>query len=107
MTKADFTYLDGHVIAFSLKGHSGFADFGGDIVCAAASSAAYMTANTVTDVYGIKADVALDERKGILALSMTREDAAKCKELLDGFALHVKSLSKQYPDNIQVSTTTL
>ena len=106
MTKVSFTSLDSRIIAFELSGHSGFSDEN-DIVCAAVSSAAYMTVNTITDIYGIEADISLDESKGFLSLSLSLEDAKRCKELLDGFVLHVKSLSSQYPDNIKCITSNI
>ena len=106
MTKIDFTSLKGRIIAFELSGHSAFSDEN-DIVCAAVSSAAYMTANTITEIYGIGADILLDESKGFLSLSLSFEDAGKCRELLEGFALHMKSLSAQYPDNINCLTSNI
>ena len=41
---------EGTVLGFSLQGHAGCGEAGGDIVCAAVSSAAYLTVNTLTDV---------------------------------------------------------
>ena len=41
---------EGTVLGFSLQGHAGCGEAGQDIVCAAVSSAAYLTVNTLTDV---------------------------------------------------------
>ena len=50
MTKATF-YFDKNVpYGFLISGHSDFAEEGYDIVCASISSAAYLVANTITEV---------------------------------------------------------
>ena len=40
----------GNLVGFVMEGHAGYADPGEDIVCAAVSSVAYMTANTITEI---------------------------------------------------------
>ena len=57
MIRAVFRYAGDAPRGFSLCGHAGAGVAGEDIVCAAVSSAAYMAANTVTDVVGAKATV--------------------------------------------------
>ncbi|MFQ8600843.1 MAG: ribosomal-processing cysteine protease Prp [Oscillospiraceae bacterium] len=42
---------------FEISGHAGYAGHGRDIVCASVSSAVMLTANAVTEVAGIDADV--------------------------------------------------
>ena len=106
MTRIDFTALKGRIIAFSFKGHSGFSD-DRDIVCAALSSAVYMTANTITEIYDLPADIKIDEGGGRFELSLSFEDAGRCRELLDGLRLHVESLRDQYPENIKCTLTNL
>ena len=44
---------DGRVMGFRVEGHSGYAEEGADIVCAAVSSAAYLIVNSVTEVRGV------------------------------------------------------
>ena len=54
MIRADFfANADGALLGFSVLGHSGLAQEGEDILCAAVSSAAYMTANTVLEILHI------------------------------------------------------
>lgn len=54
MIRADFLSLpDGRLLGFRLCGHAGWGEEGTDIVCAAVSSAAYLVANTATDVLGV------------------------------------------------------
>ena len=85
---------------FELKGHSGFAEHGSDIVCASVSSAAYMTANTITEVLGLSADISVDD--GYMMMKLTSHNALKAQDILKGFQLHINELSQQYPINIKV-----
>ena len=76
-----------------------FAENGKDVVCAAVSSAAYMTANTVTEIIGAKANAGATDGAMILEV---KEPCDKCLAVLKGFELHATELSKQYPKNIKV-----
>ena len=88
---------------FSVKGHctADANDELGRFVCASVSSAAYMAANTITDVVKDKADISVNEESGemVLRLISPRNES---KLVLKGFALHIMQLSEQYPDCIKV-----
>ena len=104
MIKAEFfTTAFGELLGFSMKGHSGSAQAGYDIVCAAVSSAAYMTVNTVTGVLNVDARVAVDD--GFLRIRVQEKDARSCRSIFAGFKLHMLGLEEQYPNNIEVSYT--
>ena len=104
MIKAEFfTTASGELLGFSMKGHSGSAQAGYDIVCAAVSSAAYMTVNTVTDVLNVDARVVVDD--GFLRIWVQEKDARSCRSIFAGFKLHMLGLEEQYPNNIEVSYT--
>lgn len=100
MIKVDF-FGTSPVLGFNISGHSGFAEEGSDIVCAAVSSAAYMTANTVTDV--IKATPKLRVSDGQMYLKLDYSDAHKCSAVMQGFVLHMLSLQEQYKQYITVT----
>lgn len=93
----------GELLGFEIFGHSGTAEAGNDVVCAAVSSAAYMAANTVTDV--LMADAEATVRDGEMSLRIGQKDAALCRSLLKGLKLHLIALEEQYPDHINVSYT--
>ncbi len=90
-------------LGFSFKGHAGYAAHGSDIVCAAISSVAYMTANTIIEIMSIDADVDVNEN-GEMTLRVPEESAEKTKELLLGLELHINELGKQYPKNVTITT---
>ena len=83
-----------------MDGHAGAGDAGHDIVCAAVSSAAYLVANTVSDVMHVscKAEAA----EGHFLFELAESDARYCQDLLNGLNLHVRQLQQQYPQNIKV-----
>lgn len=86
---------------FCVKGHSGLSEAGTDIVCAAVSSAVYLTVNTITDVLKLNPEV--EVRDGFLRLVFkTKAQALKAKTLTDGLELHLKSLEEDYPKNVKV-----
>lgn len=88
---------------FSVFGHctADANDELGRLVCASVSSAAYMAANTITDVVKDKADVFVNEQSGEMVLKLFAPKH-ETKVVLEGFALHIKQLSEQYPDCIKV-----
>lgn len=49
MIKAVFAVKGEKFIGFTVKGHSGYAESGNDIICAGVSSALMLTVNTITD----------------------------------------------------------
>ncbi len=94
---------NGTPLGFNFKGHAGYAPHGSDIVCAAVSSVAYMTANTIIEVMGVKADVNI-KGSGEMDFKIPLESAEKTKDILLGLELHIKELKKQYPQNVTITT---
>ena len=99
------TLAGGDLVGFRISGHSGFAESGSDIVCASISSAAYLVANTITDVIRAAAEVDVDEITGAMLLRVFQKDAAACRDILQGFKLHMLGLEEQFPKNIIVNNT--
>lgn len=106
MISAKFFVLEsGTIVGFEILGHSGYSESGKDIVCSAVSSAAYMTANTITDVIGISADVSINESTGYMKMLVSSKDALLCKDILNGFKNHLLMLEEIYSKNINVNYT--
>ena len=95
------TTASGEIVGFSMDGHADYGEEGTDIVCAAVSSAAYMAANTITEVFHADAQVSVDD--GEMLVRLTRNQAVNCRDILAGFKLHMVGLEEQYPENIRVS----
>ncbi len=101
MVRCAFFGSDGNLTGFRITGHAGAGTKGTDIVCAAVSSAAYLVANTVTDVLHVPAQIQVED--GLLQLSLPQEGQASCQPLLQGLALHLSALSKDYPDHMALT----
>ena len=103
MIQAIFTVQDKLVTGFEISGHSDFSEQGSDIVCAAVSSAAYMTANTITDVQELDCIVTVND--GFMKLKLSKAEARSAQVILNGLLLHLNALSQEYSDfiNLKIS----
>ena len=102
MIRVRFQTADDSITGFHLSGHAGAGEHGQDIVCAAVSSAAYMTANTVTEIIGATADITVDD--GYMRVMLT-DKIADCQDILSGFQLHLEALQEQYPKRVHLMNT--
>ncbi len=86
-----------HYVGFTLSGHAGFDRRGRDIVCAAVSSAAFLTANTL-EMAGL-AQCSQGENSLHALLTQQSEQGDL---LLRGLLQHLRELAKQYPGTIEI-----
>ena len=104
MIKAEFFVArKGMLTGFHISGHSGYDESGRDVICAFVSSAAYMTANTITDV--IKIAARAEVKDGDMLVRVNESDAEKCRDVLEGLRLHLVSVQEQYPEFLKVIFT--
>ena len=91
MTRVEFFDQDGRISGFCCSGHSGYAEAGSDIVCAAV-------------VLGerVKTKVNEEEARITLHLPATCEDEDAAQAVLTGMMLTLCSLRDEYPDHIEV-----
>lgn len=90
----------GKLQGFEVKGHSGLAERGNDILCAAVSSACYMTVNTLTEVLKIETDIKVNEDGYMKAV--VSDMTSEAENLLKGFQMHITALAKDYRKNLKV-----
>ncbi len=92
------------VSGFTAKGHSGYAEAGSDIVCAAVTSAIRMTECAVNDVLGLEASVRVRDDTISLRLpgGLSQSNENTCQTLLTALMLYLTELHEEYPDNILV-----
>ena len=83
MTKITFFRSNGQIYGFRESGHSGFAESGDDIVCAAISAMTMLLINTIEDGYGGRVSYDINEDDTVVlfksrsALSEFEEDEKK------------------------------
>lgn len=104
MTKVEIFNQNGRINGFSVSGHSGYAEEGSDIVCAAVSTAVTFAECTINDVLGNHANTRVneDEPRVTLTIPATCDDEDAVQAVLTGFMLTVMSLRDDYPDFIEV-----
>ncbi len=103
MTSVKFLSNKESVCGFEIKGHSSnnCDDLEGKIVCAAVSSVAYMTANTITEIIGDECEIDIDD--ALMRVKVINPNL-NTKVILDGLKLHLTELSKQYSKRIKITT---
>ena len=104
MTRCEFFTEDDRITGFSISGHSGYAENGADIVCAAISAVVTMAEATINDVCGAKAKVRVKDEQArvtlMLPASCDEEDAVQA--VLAGMMLTLINMRDDYPDYIEV-----
>ena len=100
MITVRFAFSDGLYTGFSVQGHAGLAPKGEDVLCASVSSAAYLVANTLTEICKVSCDAAASD--GSMTVRLSEWDDESVQTLLKGFALHMRELSRQYPRQLKV-----
>ena len=95
---------DDRITGFSVSGHSGYAEAGADIVCAAISTAVTMAEATINDVCGAKAKVRVKEEDARITLTLPTscDEEESVQAVLSGMMLTLISLREDYEDYIEV-----
>lgn len=104
MITCQFYLSDDTIVGFIVNGHDTPDDSGISLLCAAVSSAVYLTVNAVTDVAGVS-PLVLETADGLMTLRLRQDDAEKCRLLLEGLRLHVTALAADHPKIITVKNT--
>ena len=104
MTRCEFFTEDERITGFSISGHSGYAENGADIVCAAISAVVTMAEATINDVCGAKAKVRVkDEQARItLTLPVSCDEEETVQAVLAGMMITLAGMRDDYPDYIEV-----
>ena len=104
MTRCEFFTEDERITGFSVSGHSGYAEAGSDIVCAAISAVVAMAETTINDVCGAKAKVRVkdEDARVTLMLPASCDEEETVQAVLSGMLVTLLSLKEDYPDYIEV-----
>ena len=102
MTSVNFLTDSNGIYGFEISGHSSknSGDTAGKIICSAVSSAAYMTANTITEIIGDKAEVTVSDAEMLFSV---KNPSPASRQVLLGLKLHLTELSGQYSNNIKIN----
>ena len=82
----------GEITGFRCEGHSGYADSGEDIVCAAISALVINTINSIEELTGDQIDVDIDEDEGYIDASFFEVPGKDAQLLLRSLALGLTNM---------------
>jgi uncharacterized protein len=95
------TRVNGRITALHVSGHAGFAPFGRDIVCSAASALVLSTAHGLAAHCRAKVRVT-DDGAGDFHLSVPRGGNARAQALLETTVSGLRAIARSYPQSIRV-----
>ncbi len=106
MTTATIFSEGDRLTGFEVQGHSGYAEAGGDIVCAAVTSAVRLVECAFNDVLGLEASVKVKEKEASIILKLPAKlgptHESVCQTLMTAFMVHLAELAEEHPENLIV-----
>ena len=104
MTKCEFFTEGDRITGFTISGHSGYAEQGQDIVCAAISAVVTMAEATINDVCGAKAKVRVKDEDARITLTLPAscDEEETVQAVLAGMLVTLCNMRDDYPDYIEV-----
>ena len=104
MTRCEFFTEDDRITGFTISGHSGYAEAGQDIICAAISAVVTMAEATINDVCGAKAKVRVKEEDARVTLTLPAscDEEDSVQAVLAGMMITLIGMRDEYPDFIEV-----
>ena len=106
MIEVTFYSEGSRLTGFTVQGHSGLADPGEDVLCAAVTSAVRLAECAVNDVLGLEAAVKVKEKDASISLKLPgglgQTNESTCQTLLTALMVYCVQLHEEYPENINV-----
>ena len=106
MIEVTFYSEGSRLTGFTVQGHSGLADPGEDVLCAAVTSAVRLAECAVNDVLGLEASVKVRTDRASISLKLPgglgQTNESTCQTLLTALMLYLTGLHEEYPENIIV-----
>ena len=104
MTRCEFFVENDRITGFSVSGHSGYAESGSDIICAAITAIVTMAEATINDVCGAKAKVRVGENEARITLKLPKscDEEETVQAVLAGMMVTLINLQEDYSDFIEV-----
>ncbi len=101
MTTVKLIKTDGNIVGFDVSGHSGYAESGNDIVCAAVTSAVCLVETVINDSFMADAEVTVEPEIARIALRLDKP-CETCRRVLEAFERHMCALCEEYPKYIKI-----
>ena len=91
---------DNRIKQIKFLGHTNYADYGKDIVCAAASATMLCTANAIISIN--EESIKIKQEENLQTINIIKEDEITTK-LINNMINCLKSLESNYPKNIKIT----
>ena len=88
-------------MGLKINGHSGYAENGKDVVCAAVSSAVQLTMNLL-DEFGFQPDVQIKKNDINFMVKNRNNDVSR---IINTLMFHFNAILEEYPNTIKITTT--
>ena len=99
MIRAEFYEKQGLLTGFRFSGHSGYAETGKDVVCAAVSSAVQLTAN-ILDELGFQPQINVGDN---VIECICKNGGEIPPRLLNVLKQHFEAILEEYPNTIKIT----
>ena len=93
MITATFYHRNQRLTGVSVSGHAGYADAGQDVICASVSASVQLTANLLTEIYQLPAEIAVEEN--CISISVDAIQDVNAERLLQGLLLQMQLLTEE------------
>lgn len=106
MTTVSFHMEGSRIVSVDVRGHSGYAEEGADLICNTVVASLQLVECTVNDVLGLAAAVKIEPEEPHISLhlpgGLSQEDEYTCQNLLTGMMVYLTNLRQDYPDYLNV-----
>ena len=90
---------NGTINGFHIEGHSGYADRGNDIICAAVSALAINCMNSIEEFTQDEFSVGSDEERGMIDFFIPGKVSEQSELLLKSMIFGIQKISESYGDH--------
>ena len=101
MITAEFKTHCGEIVSFRVSGHSGYAESGSDIVCAAVSANVRFAVNLISETFGVENRLSVDDDNAVVDFSFTQGDP-RAQGVANALYDELSALRDEYPGFVRV-----
>ena len=106
MTKVKFYKNDNNIVGFECSGHTGYEEYGKDVLCATISGITQSTVLGLTKVLGIDIEFKRNEKVGLLKVELPKglsgEKMLQAQVLLNTLFVSIQDLTLGYSSYISM-----
>jgi uncharacterized protein YsxB (DUF464 family) len=92
----------GEYTKLTVEGHSGYADEGSDIVCAAVSSAVQLSLNLITENYRENLKITVNPENAFISAKIINPLATNANTIFTGLFQHLSVLTEEFGEWLEV-----